>query len=536
MSNLQILDCTLRDGGYINDFRFGKNGIKKIISQLTLAGIDIVECGFLEDGEYDEDCSVYNRVEQIAELLPSDHRNTMYVAMACYGEYDISQLSDYDGKSIDGIRVTFHYNEVGEALEYCKAIIAKGYKVFVQPVGTSSYTDEQLFNLVKRVNEFQPYAFYLVDTLGLMLKDDILRFYYLINQNLNPSIHFGFHSHNNLQMSYSNSQVLAELNSKRIISLDASVNGMGRGAGNLNTELIAYYLNSKERRYEVEPILEVVDEYINKIHEQFTWGYDVPHYLAAINGCHPNYATFFMGKQTLTVKNIGTILRMIEPERRSLFDKQLAERKYKEFQSREIDDSHTIDNLGKVIKDRNVLLLGPGKSLNNYRNQIKEVVKKHNCVVISISFVPDFIDCDFTFLSNKKRYDTTFNPTKKVLNLINTSNLSINIKNSYVVNYSSLLCEDDVIMDNSTVMLLNLMCKVNPRKVFIAGCDGYQIGQNNYYQKRLQLYQEGEYLLALNETMKRRVKELRSTLEIEFLTPSVYDDASMLGRLSENIM
>lgn len=181
MSNLQILDCTLRDGGYINDFRFGKNGIKKIISQLTLAGIDIVECGFLEDGEYDEECSVYNRVEQIAELLPSDHRNTMYVAMACYGEYDISQLSDYDGKTIDGIRVTFHYNEVDEALGYCKAIIAKGYKVFVQPVGTSSYTDEQLFNLVKNVNELQPYAFYLVDTLGLMLKDDILRFYYLIN-------------------------------------------------------------------------------------------------------------------------------------------------------------------------------------------------------------------------------------------------------------------------------------------------------------------------------------------------------------------
>ena len=52
--HIQLLDCTLRDGGYVNDFRFGKNGIKKIIRQLTLAGIDIVECGFLEDGEYDE--------------------------------------------------------------------------------------------------------------------------------------------------------------------------------------------------------------------------------------------------------------------------------------------------------------------------------------------------------------------------------------------------------------------------------------------------------------------------------------------------
>lgn len=523
MSNLQILDCTLRDGGYINDFRFGKNGIKKIISQLTLAGIDIVECGFLEDGEYDEECSVYNRVEQIAELLPSDHRNTMYVAMACYGEYDISQLSDYDGKTIDGIRVTFHYNEVDEALGYCKAIIAKGYKVFVQPVGTSSYTDEQLFNLVKNVNELQPYAFYLVDTLGLMLKDDILRFYYLINQNLNPSIHFGFHSHNNLQMSYSNSQVLAELNSKRVISLDASVNGMGRGAGNLNTELIAHYLNSRERRYEVEPILEVVDEYISKIHEKFTWGYDVPHYLAAINGCHPNYAAFLMEKQTLTVKNIGTILRMIEPEKRSLFNKQVAESKYKEFQEREINDTQTMNKLKKDISGRNVLILGPGASIKTNSEKIEEVIKNEDCITISVSFVPDEINCDYTFLSNLKRYNTTFNPNKRIIKLIHTSNISVDGDDSLVVNYSELINEDDVIMDNTAMMLLNLLARLNPKKVYLAGLDGYDVEANNYYLDRLVLPQEAERMVAMNKSITAKIEDLRQSLDLEFVTPSKYN-------------
>lgn len=523
MSNMQILDCTLRDGGYINDFRFGKNGIKKIISQLTLAGIDIVECGFLEDGEYDEECSVYNRVEQISPLLPADHRNTMYVAMACYGEYDISQLSDFDGKTIDGIRVTFHYNEVDEALEYCKAIIAKGYKVFVQPVGTSSYTDEQLFNLVKNVNDLQPYAFYLVDTLGLMLKDDILRFYYLINQNLNPSIHFGFHSHNNLQMSYSNSQVLTELNSKRIISLDASVNGMGRGAGNLNTELIAYYLNSKERRYEVEPILEVVDEYINKIHEQFTWGYDVPHYLAAINGCHPNYAAFLMSKQTLTVKNIGTILRMIEPEKRSLFNKQVAESKYREFQEREINDTQTLAKLRNDISGRNVLILGPGASIKTNNEKIAEVIKNEDCITISVSFVPEEFDCDYTFLSNLKRYNTTFNPNNRDIKLIHTSNIAVDNDESYVLNYSELINEDDVIMDNTAMMLLNLLIRLNPKKVYLAGLDGYDVETSNYYLDRLVLPQEAERMIAMNKSITAKIDDLRQVLEIEFVTPSKYN-------------
>ena len=91
MTKTQILDCTLRDGGYINDFQFGEYGIRKIIAQLTNAGIDIIECGFLEDGEYDSNTSVFNRVEQIANFLPADHKNSMYVAMACYGEYDIEQ-------------------------------------------------------------------------------------------------------------------------------------------------------------------------------------------------------------------------------------------------------------------------------------------------------------------------------------------------------------------------------------------------------------------------------------------------------------
>lgn len=523
MSNMQILDCTLRDGGYVNDFRFGKNGIKKIISQLTFAGIDIVECGFLEDGEYDEDCSVYNTVEQITGLLPVDHRNTMYVAMACYGEYDISQLSDFDGTSIDGIRVTFHYNEVEGALEYCKVIISKGYKVFVQPVGTSSYTDEQLLELIKNVNIIRPYAFYLVDTLGLMLKDDVLRFYYLINQNLDSSIHFGFHSHNNLQLSYSNSQVLTELNSKRIISLDASVYGMGRGAGNLNTELIAHYLNTKERKYEVEPLLEIVDEFISKIRSEFTWGYDVPHYLAAINGCHPNYAAFYLGKQTLTVKNIGTILRMIEPERRSLFNKQLAEEKYKEFQNREIDDSKAISVLLGVISGRNVLILGPGPSIKDNKDAICKIKNSEKCVTISVSFVPLEIDCDYIFLSNLKRYNTTFNPSKKRIKLIHTSNIAIDDSNSLVINYSSIINEDDVIIDNTAMMLLNLLLKLDPQNVYLAGLDGYTVGSKNYYQDRLALSQEAERMIAINDAITHRINELKKDLKIEFITPSKYE-------------
>lgn len=524
MRKLEILDCTLRDGGYVNDWRFGKNAIARIIQKLTSSGVDIIECGFLEECDYDPDSSFYNHVDQIAEFLPEDRRNTCYVAMTRLGKYPIESLPPHDGRSIDGIRVSFHFNEVEEGIAYCHQIKQKGYKVFIQPVGTSSYCDEDLLSLIHLVNELKPYSFYLVDTLGLMHREDVMRFFYLINHNLDRAIHMGFHSHNNLQLSYSNCQSLASLESDRVMSLDASVYGMGRGAGNLNTELMANYLNTHfQHRYEIEPLLEIIDEHISKIKAQHNWGYTVPHYLAAINGCHPNYAAYLSSKQRLTVKNISTILRSIEPEKRSLFDKALAEKKYLEFQSREIDDRHNIKRLAERIAERPVLVLAPGPSLNEYEKEIQRFVKSSGCITISVGFIPQFVDCDFTFISNLKRYHTTFNPDHRKVNLIHTSNIDIEEDGKLVVNYSSLLCEDDEIMDNTAMMLLNLLMKLNPTKVYLAGLDGYRENESNFYQERLNM-SEQDNVRELNAAMTQRIKELSKVMPIEFLTPSLYNN------------
>ena len=147
MARIKILDCTLRDGGYVNDFHFGRYTIGKIISQLTESGIDVVECGFLENGDYTADETIFQTVEQISRFLPANRKHTMYVAMTCYGEYDINQLSPYDGSSIDGIRVSFHHNEIAEAMLFCHQVKEKGYKIFIQPVGTTSYTEKQLLSI-----------------------------------------------------------------------------------------------------------------------------------------------------------------------------------------------------------------------------------------------------------------------------------------------------------------------------------------------------------------------------------------------------
>ena len=315
MAKAKVLDCTLRDGGYVNDWMFGEKNIRSIIRKLNDAQIDIIEVGFLEDVPvypYNSDRAFYNSVDQIERLLPNEKKCEQFVAMARYGNLNAEALKPYNGKSIDGLRITFHINEANEVLEFCQIIKDKGYKVYVQPVGTTIYTDEEMLELIKKVNAFRPYAFYAVDTLGVMHQFDIHRLFYLIDHNLDPSIVRGFHSHNNLQMSFSNAQALAGMTLKNDVIIDASVHGMGRGAGNLHTELITENLNHRHGvKYDLDYLLEIIDDYMVFAKQEYSWGYMIPYYLAATKDCHPDYASYLIDKKTLQISAISFILDMI---------------------------------------------------------------------------------------------------------------------------------------------------------------------------------------------------------------------------------
>ncbi|XOI99623.1 aldolase catalytic domain-containing protein [Paenibacillus polymyxa] len=531
MNNIKILDCTLRDGGYINNWNFESSNIKTIINNLTKSGMDYIECGFLEDFEtYDINCSLFNSVDQIEQFIPENRGNTEFVAMTRFGELDINNLKIYDGRSISGIRITFHLEEMLDALEFCEQVKRKGYKVFVQPVGTTSYSDEELLSLIHMVNELNPYSFYIVDTLGTMTKNDVHRMYYLIDHNLNPEIKIGFHSHNNLQLSFSNSQELVSLHAKRTIFIDSSVYGMGRGAGNLNTELIAEYINSNLGEvYDISYLLEIIDECISSIRNQYSWGYSVPYYLAAIHNCHPNYATFLINKKTLQVNLIAKILTSIPIENRELYDNKLVEQLYLDFQAHWINDNEDIEKLKKIIKDKKILVLAPGKSVVEYKDKIDGFIEAEKPVIISVQFLPNGIDSDFVFFSNRKRIGTLENELSdpnKQYKVIVTSNIGLKeFKNQFRINYSSLLNSFDRVKDNSTLMLLNLLDQINLKEVTFAGFDGYHKGSSgNYISGSMETYLDEEILLNINEEIRQFLNIFSEKVKVRSITPTLYID------------
>ena len=117
MSLIKLLDCTLRDGGYINDWNFGHHTIKSIIKKLVDSQVDYVEVGFLRDCEYDRNKTLYNNCAQIQPVLPQKKGNTIFTAMALHNKYTVDKLEPYDGKTIDAVRVTFHDYDIDEGLD-----------------------------------------------------------------------------------------------------------------------------------------------------------------------------------------------------------------------------------------------------------------------------------------------------------------------------------------------------------------------------------------------------------------------------------
>ena len=521
MSRVRVLDCTLRDGGYCNDCHFGLANSRYLVDCLVQAGVDIIECGFLTQKKpYEEDYTRFNTLEQAARLLPQDRAGKLFVALLDYGTYDVEDLPPWDGSSLDGIRVTFHKEDRDPALEAARRIQEKGYKVFLQPMVALSYTDQEYLELIEKANQLRPYAFYLVDSFGTMKRKDMLRFFYLIEHNLAEGIQVGFHSHNNLQLAYANAQTLVELGSSRPLLIDASIQGMGRGAGNLNTELFLEHLNDNAGgHYQVKPLLRAIDRVVGGFYQQNPWGYSLPNYLSASHNAHPNYALFLTEKNTLTVEDIDKIFDAMAPEKRGSFDRSYAQELYLQYMERN-GGGASLAQLKEALSGKRALVIAPGKSAGVEAEKIAAFAGEENVVSIGVNF--DYPGCrtDYIFLSNLRRQEEL--GAGKEERLIVTSNIPEKGARCRV-DYASLLNPVDAVKDNAGLMLLKLLIQLGVKEIWLAGMDGYShIASENYAQEDMRMTAKIQTLDAMNQGMCQVLRELSQQADIRFLTTPKY--------------
>lgn len=535
MKNIRVLDCTLRDGGRIIDCAFEDKETKDISYRLAEAKIDIIEVGFLRDWHkenYQGNSTFFTDIDQIRPFVNKEKKNTIYTAFIDYGMCDIDTLKPYDGTSIDAIRFGFtkkNYDESKEeVIRWINVIKEKGYKLFIQGVNSLNYTDRELLEIVDMVNSVHPYSFGIVDTYGAMYMDDVGRLYGLIDHNMSPDICINFHSHNNYQLSFAFAQEVIRLSgtSNRQIIIDSTLGGMGKVAGNLNTELIADFLVRKKKYdYELDEILDLLDDYIVKYSSKYKWGYSTASLMAGIYKSHPNNVIYLTEKYRLDSKDIGKVLSMIDPATRQRYDYNNIEKLYIEYVSEKVDDHEAISKLKGIINSREVVVLVPGNSLNVYRKEIDEYIEANNVFVVSVNFIAENEEA-YAFFGNQKRFnklDRTHQGRKTIV----SSNVD-SCGDSIVVNYHSLINRGYKYFENSTIMLLNLLKRVGVSKISMAGFDGFELDKaSNYSEESFQNDRHRSEFEDLNKEIAQMLSEVIETLagrcEIHFITPSRFD-------------
>ena len=528
MKSLKVLDVTLRDGGCVNDFNFGQTYMEKILAAQEASGVDIIEMGYIDENKG----SASGRTQYINEqvipqcILKNKKPGVTYVAMMDYGKFDVNKLASRTEESIDGIRMAFHKKNCLDVIPLGRKIIEKGYQFYIQPMITLRYSDAELLELIDLVNKELSDAsgFYIVDSFGEMRPNDMNRILNLVDHNLIPTMTLGFHSHNNLQMSYSNAVALLQFPTNRDMMLDSSIMGMGKGAGNLNTELLLEHLNLfYGKNYQISPLLEVIDKVINQLHTEFYWGYAPEYYLSAANQCTPSYASHFYNKHMLPIDQVGELLGMLAEEKKISFDKNYAEDLYRQYnESKAVDDTAVIEELKKEFEGKRVLLVAPGKSIGEVLDTIDNYMKMDDVVSIGLNSTLD-LDFDYLLTTRKDIYDKAVEEGKSII--VPSSVSKGGRGNVKILNYGNWIEVDERTHDSSSVIAMNLLKACGVKEMLLAGFDGFSVDINkNYYDPNMRRPVNAEQVERRNKYYKGFIQKIsESGIIIKFITSSKYE-------------
>lgn len=530
-----LLDCTLRDGAYIVNSMFGDSVICGIIHQLEKSGAEIIECGWLKDKPHEPDSSFYHVPADLEQYLSSKKKNMTYTVMIDWDRYNVDALPPCDGKSVDAVRVVFPHGKHREGVEVGKRIAEKGYRIFFQAANTLAYTDEELVELAETINDSLAQTISIVDTFGAMYEEDLERIAAVLHRHLKPEIALGFHSHNNQQLSFALSQHFIRMfrETDRQTVVDASLCGMGRGAGNTTTELMASYLNRKcGGHYDMDAIMDAIDVYMGYFQERYQWGYSTPYFISGLYCCHVNNIAYLLNDHRTNAKDMRLIIESMEAEDRKKYDYDLLERKYLGIVNRNVDDSEAARRLQEEWKDRDILLIAPGKSVITERERIAKYMEEKNPVVVGVNAMVADYDYDFVFYVNPARYDyarTTmrdrFHSTRRII----LSNIKTEAdENELIIAYNHAIKRGWEHFDNAVICALRMLDWLGIERVTIAGFDGFKhVYNESYADPTLPTLKTDGRWDELNEEIRNMFREFRenaaSCKSVKMLTDSVFE-------------
>ncbi|MBZ5750638.1 MULTISPECIES: aldolase catalytic domain-containing protein [Metabacillus] len=282
-----IIDCTIRDGGLVNNWDFSVEFVQDLYNGLSEAGVEYMEIGYKNSPKLLKatEPNPWRFLDDnfLKEIIP-EKKFTKLSALVDIGRVDPNDILPREQSVLDMIRVACYIREVDKGLELVQMFHDLGYETSLNIMALSSVPEQQLIEAFELVKASPVNVVYIVDSFGSLDPSDIEHQVKKFKEML-PNKQLGIHTHNNMQLAFANTLRAMQ---NGVSFLDSSVYGMGRAAGNCHTELLVSYI--KKPSYEIKPVLRVIEEHMLEMRQQWEWGYIIPYMISGALNEHPRVA------------------------------------------------------------------------------------------------------------------------------------------------------------------------------------------------------------------------------------------------------
>ena len=288
-NNIKVLDCTIRDGGLMNNHKFDLKFVRAVYKALSEANIDYMEIGYKNSRKLFSASEFgswkFCADEDILKVIKGVRSKTKIAVMVDVDRVEPAEVKPKKESPVSMIRVATYIKDIEKAVLLCNQMADKGYETAVNIMAVSKAPAEELSKILSLLdNKSKADVIFISDSNGSLYHETVAALFkkakkYIISKET------GIHAHNNLQLAFSNT---IEAIQQGASYLDCSIYGLGRAAGNCPTELLLGFL--KNPKYDIRPVLDVIAKEFIPLRKKLEWGYIIPYAIAGILDEHPKAA------------------------------------------------------------------------------------------------------------------------------------------------------------------------------------------------------------------------------------------------------
>ncbi len=532
MSKINLIECTLRDGGYYNNWDFDRKLVQEYIYSLNSIGITHIEMGFRSFQSKDFKGPNWYTTDNYIKSFKIPNRIKIGVMVNAYElishKLNLKKAIDllFSKKKlsrVNFVRLACHFSEFKKTIEAANILKKKGYQVAVNLMQISERTEKEIIEAGKLAKKSSIDILYFADSLGSMSDIHINKI--VRNLALNWKGEIGIHTHNNLGLALSNTVTAIKRGVKWV---DSTVMGMGRGAGNAQTEYLILELEKFQNKfYNNLDLLKLIKFYFEPLLQKYKWGINSYYYLAGKFGIHPTYIQEMINIKLSENKMLEGISQL-KNYGASRYDVNLVR---SEFQKPIKLKNGKWSPKSKMLR-KEVLLVTSGPSLLDYKIEIENYISKFKPIVIALNsstcinkkLIDFYVACNpLTLLSDIKKIKNSKKPIILPKSIL-SKNIASKLKSLKILDYGVGIAENkfDILDKCSRVpklytvaYALSVATSGQAKRILLAGFDGY--GQDD---RRTKIVDNIFYIYSSNKKAKQLLGITPSSYSFE--TKSVY--------------